>query len=185
MNSGKTNLASFNNNWYNHGASSLKLGLWQLTSGLFFINHFSFFSGLKVTLLRIFGAKVGKGVVIKQAVKIKYPWLLEIGNHVWIGEEVWIENHANVIIGDNSCISQGGMLLCGNHNYKKSSFDLIAEPITLEDGVWIGAHAVVCPGTICKSHAVVTVNSVANGTLDAYSIYRGNPAEKIRTRVIS
>ena len=185
MNSEKTELSSFNNDWYDHGASSLKLILWQLTSGLFFINHFSFFSGLKVTILRLFGARIGKGVVIKQAVKIKYPWLLEIGNHVWIGEGVWIENHSKVILGNNCCISQGGMLLCGNHNYSKNTFDLMTEPITLEEGVWIGAHAVVCPGTICKSHAVVTVNSVASGTLEEYSIYRGNPAQKTRDRIIT
>jgi putative colanic acid biosynthesis acetyltransferase WcaF len=76
------------------------------------------------------------------------------------------------------------MLLCGNHNYKKSSFDLIVGKIHLEKGAWIGAHAVVCPGVVCKSHAILTVNSVATSNLEAFGIYQGNPAIKVKTRVI-
>lgn len=184
MNHGKTDLSKFDNSWYSHGASSLKLQLWHLISWAFFLNHISFFSGLKVVLLRMFGARVGKGVVIKQCVRIKYPWLLEIGDNAWIGECVWIENHALVKVGANACISQGAMLLCGNHDYKKETFDLITGPITLEEGVWIGAKATVCPGVTCGSHAVLSVGSVASTDLEPYTIYRGNPAVKVRERVV-
>lgn len=180
---GKTDLSKFNNSWY-HPGSSFKIGMWHLFSAAFFLNHLSFISSLKVAILRMFGAKVGKGVVIKQGVRIKYPWLLEIGDHVWIGECCWIENHAKVTIGNNSCLSQGAMLLCGNHNYKKSAFDLEIGAITLEEGVWIGAQSLVCPGITCKSHAVLSVKSVASKDLDAYGIYRGNPALKVKDRNI-
>ncbi len=180
----KTNLAAFNNSWYKPG-SVIKIGLWQLFSAVFLINHLSLFSSLKVAVLRMFGAKIGAGVVIKQGVRIKYPWLLEIGNHVWIGEGCWIENHAKVNIGNNVCLSQGAMLLCGNHDFKKSSFDLMVGEIILEDGVWIGARALVCPGITCKSHSVLSVESVASNNLEPYSIYRGNPAIKIRERQIN
>ncbi|MBL0340384.1 MAG: colanic acid biosynthesis acetyltransferase WcaF [Bacteroidetes bacterium] len=180
----KTDLSKFNNSWYKNGGSTIKLGLWHLVSALFFINHLSVINGIKVSLLRMFGAKVGTGVVIKQNVRIKYPWLLEIGDHVWIGECCWIENHAQVKIGNNACLSQGAMLLCGNHNYKKSAFDLEIGKITIEDGVWIGAQALVCPGITCKSHSVLSVQSVASKDLEAYTIYRGNPAVKQKDRVI-
>ncbi len=180
----KTDLASFNNDWYNHGASSFKLVLWHVVSALFFLNHLSGLSSVKVGLLRLFGAKVGKGVVIKQCVRIKYPWLLEIGDHVWIGECSWIENHAKVVIGNHACISQEAMLLCGNHNYKKPGFDLITGKITLEEGVWIGARATVTPGVTCRSHAVLSVDSVASSNLEPYGIYRGNPAVWQKERVI-
>ena len=80
------------------------------------MNPLNPFSGLKVFLLQLFGAKVGKGVVIKPNVNIKYPWLLEIGDYTWIGERAWIDNLAQVKIGKNCCISQGAMLLCGNNN---------------------------------------------------------------------
>jgi putative colanic acid biosynthesis acetyltransferase WcaF len=179
----KTDLAAFNNSWYNPG-SVFKIGLWQLFSAIFLINHLSVISSLKVAVLRLFGAKIGTGVVIKQGVRIKYPWLLEIGNHVWIGECCWIENHALVKIGDNVCLSQGAMLLCGNHNYKKPTFDLMVGEIRLEDGVWIGANALVCPGVACKSHAVLSVESVASTNLEPYAVYRGNPAVKVHDRVM-
>ena len=179
----KTDLASFNNSWYKPG-SMIKIALWQFFSAIILINHLSVFSSLKVAVLKLFGAKIGIGVVIKQGVRIKYPWLLEIGNHVWIGECCWIENHAKVIIGHHVCLSQGAMLLCGNHDYKKSTFELMVGEIVLEDGVWIGAKALVCPGITCKSHAVLSVDSVASSNLDAYAIYRGNPAVKLRDRVI-
>jgi len=76
------------------------------------------------------------------------------------------------------------MLLCGNHNYKSSSFDLIVGDISLEDGAWIGAQAVVCPGVRVGSHAVLSVGSMATKSLEAWKIYSGNPALPIRDRKI-
>lgn len=174
----------FNNDWYDPGASGLVRALWFLLNAFFMQARWNPWSGGKVWLLRRFGAKVGQGVVIKPSVNIKYPWKLEIGDHSWIGEGVWIDNLACVEIGRHVCLSQGAMLLCGNHNYKKENFDLIAAPITLEDGVWIGARAVVCPGLRCRSHAVLSVGSVATSDLEAYSVYGGVPAQYLRQRSI-
>ncbi len=122
--------------------------------------------------------------MIKPNVKIKYPWNLVIHDYVWIGENVWIDNLAKVTIGGNVCISQGAMLLTGNHDFTKTTFDLIVKPIEIEDGVWIGAKSIVCPGVKCFSHAVLSVNSVATKNLDSNSIYKGNPAVKIKERII-
>jgi len=167
------------------GASKLKQLLWYMVNIVFFKNSFNIFSSLKVFLLRLFGAKLGKEIVIKPSVNIKYPWKLAIGNHTWIGENVWIDNLADITIGDSVCISQGAFLLCGNHNYKKETFDLMLNPIVLENGVWIGAKSIVCPGVICNSHSVLAAGSVAIGELEAYTIYQGNPARKIRERIIT
>ena len=123
-------------------------------------------------------------MIIKPHVSVKYPWRLRIGNHVWIGEGVWIDNLGNVELKDNVCISQGAMLLCGNHNYKKSSFDLIVEDITIEEGAWVGAKAIVCPGIKMGAHSLLTVGSIAVSDLEENWIYQGNPAQKLRVRVI-
>lgn len=181
--SGKTDLSKYNNSWYRPG-NPVKRVLWYFFNVCFLQNPFFPFSGFKIFLLRLFGAKIGKGVVIKPSVNIKYPWKLVVGNHVWIGENVWIDNLGQITIGDHCCISQGALLLCGNHHYKKPAFDLIVRDIKLEEGVWIGAKAVVCPGVICHTHAVLTVGSVATASLESYTIYSGNPAEKIKVRVI-
>jgi putative colanic acid biosynthesis acetyltransferase WcaF len=165
-------------------AGMVKQVCWYCINVFFFKNPFIVSSPLKVFLLRLFGASVGKAVVIKPSVNIKYPWKLTIGNHSWIGEQVWIDNLAMVFIGDNVCISQGAFLLTGNHNYKKTSFDLMPGTITIEEGVWIGAKAIVCPGVACASHSILSVASVAAGNLEPYGIYKGNPAVKINERII-
>ncbi len=180
----KTDLSRYDNSWY-HPGGKIKRLTWYFTNVLFFINPLNPFSGIKVCLLRLFGAKIGIGVNIKPCVNVKYPWLLEVGDYSWIGENVWIDNLAKVKIGNNVCISQGAMLLCGNHNYKKSTFDLIIGEITLEGGSWVGAQSVVCPGVTVHTHAVLSVGSVACRDLEAYGVYQGSPAVKVRERVIN
>jgi putative colanic acid biosynthesis acetyltransferase WcaF len=177
----QTDLSKFNCGNYRAGPR-LQVSIW------FFVNYYIFNSSFpwpyrfKQMLLRLFGAKVGKGLVIKTKVRIKNPWRLTIGDNCWIGESVWIDNLENVDIGNNVSISQGAMLLTGNHDYTVSNFPYRLGRIKIEDGVWIGALSVVCPGVLCKSHAVLTVNSVATKNLEAWHIYAGNPAMFIRSR---
>jgi len=180
----QTELSTFDNSWYDTGASLVKRSLWYFVNVVIFRNPFCLSSRFKVFLLRCFGAKTGKGIVIKPEVNIKYPWKLSIGNNVWIGEAVWIISFDLVQIGDNCCLSQGAMLIGGSHNYKRTTFDLMIGPIVLENGVWIGAKAIVCHGVTCKSHSILAVNSVLNTDMEPYSIYRGNPTAKIRDRIM-
>jgi len=177
-----TNLDKYNNSWYRPG-HPVKRWLWLFFNILVFKTPLFPFYHLKVSLLRLFGARIGQNVIIKPSVNIKYPWFLEIGNNVWIGEKVWIDNLAKVQIGNNVCLSQRSWLLTGNHDYTSETFDLIVKSIVLEDGVWIGAGSIVCGGCICRDHAVVSVGSVASGELESGSIYRGNPAVKIKQRI--
>lgn len=178
----QTRLDTFNNDWYNPG-SPLKRALWYVVSSVLFETAFPV-NRIKISILRIFGAQVGKGVVIKPRVRIKYPWLLKVGDFTWIGENVWIDNLAAVNIGAHCCLSQGAFLLCGNHDYSKSSFDLMIGPITLEDGAWLGAKAIICPNVTMGSHSVLSVGAVATKNLDANTIYAGQPAVAIRERKI-
>lgn len=176
-------LSKFNNNWYNPG-NSLKRFVWYFKNLFLFKSSLPWPNVLKIFTLRFFGAKIGKNVVFKPNVNIKYPWLLEIGDNTWIGEDVWIDNLGKVKIGNNVCISQGALLLCGNHNYKKSTFDLIVGDIIIEDGAWVGAKSVVCPGVIMKSHSILSVGSVLTKDSVEYGIYQGNPAVLVRKRGI-
>jgi putative colanic acid biosynthesis acetyltransferase WcaF len=176
-------LSTYQNKAYKPG-NLFKRVLWFFVSPVFFQSYLFPFSGVKCAMLRIFGARVGEGVVIKPNVQIKYPWFLSIGAHSWIGEQVWIDNLVPVNMGSNVCISQGAMLLTGNHNYKSPDFDLITAEIHIEDGVWIGARSLVAPGVRCATHAVLSVMSVALSDLDAYTIYQGNPAVAVRKRIL-
>jgi putative colanic acid biosynthesis acetyltransferase WcaF len=178
-------LSKYDNSWYKPGRNVFVRACWILFNALFVQCNWNPSSHLRVFLLRLFGAKIGRGVVIKPGVNIKYPWHLSLGNHVWIGENVWIDNHTLVSIGNHTCISQGAYLLTGNHHYGQTSFDLIVKSITIEDGVWIGAKSTVCPGITCHSHSVLTLTSVATRDLPPYTICSGNPASVVKERVIS
>ncbi|MBG6236434.1 putative colanic acid biosynthesis acetyltransferase WcaF [Pedobacter sp. CAN_A7] len=174
---------AFPKSGYNPGASALKIHLWYLTSLLLFRSGLLPSSTLLVYILRLYGARIGKDVRIKPFIDIKYPWKLTVGDHSWLGS-CMIENLAEVVIGNHVCVSQHAMLLTGNHNYSKSSFDLITAAVVLEDGVWIGAKATVCPGTRAKTHSILTVGSVATRDMDDYMIYQGNPARMKSRRII-
>jgi len=175
---------NFNRKDFDPGASALKISCWYVASMLFFRSGLIPFSSVLVFVLRLFGAKIGREVRIKPYIYIHYPWKLTIGDYCWLAE-CRIENLAQVTLGNNVCISQKAMILTGNHNFKTSGFDLITKPIILEDGVWIGANATVCPGITAFSHSVLTVGAVAMKDLAGYSIYQGNPAVKIKDREIN
>ncbi|MEN0055273.1 MAG: putative colanic acid biosynthesis acetyltransferase [Mucilaginibacter sp.] len=180
----KTDLSKYNNHPFHPGGNALKRLIWFYVNAIFFKTSLIPSSRFKVILLRLFGAKIGKNVTIKPCVNIKYPWFLSIGNETWIGENVWIDSLVMVNIGANVCLSQGAMLLTGSHDYKKTSFNLITKELTLEDGVWIAAGAIVTPGVTAASHSVLTAGSVATQNLQPYVIYQGNPAIKTRERNI-
>jgi putative colanic acid biosynthesis acetyltransferase WcaF len=177
-------LNHYDNTGYKPGSKGKRI-LWYFTNVIFFKTLLPLPSIVKVKLLRVFGAKVGHSVILKPDINIKYPWFLEMGDCCWVGEGVWIDNLAHVKLGDNVVLSQGSYLLTGSHNYKKKSFDLITGKIVIEDGVWIGAKSVVCPGVICKSHSVLSAGSTATTDLEKYQIYQGNPAKPKRSRVIT
>ncbi|OWV39218.1 putative colanic acid biosynthesis acetyltransferase [Mameliella alba] len=134
---------------------------WQIT--WYIVNALVFQSSLlgllpnaaKARLLRVFGASVGKGLICKPRVNIKYPWFLEIGDHVWIGEDVWIDNLCLVRIGNNVCLSQGARLLTGSHDWNMPDFPFFARPLSLGDGVWVTAFRVLRPGVEVPAQMVV------------------------------
>jgi putative colanic acid biosynthesis acetyltransferase WcaF len=158
--------------------------VWFVINALVLRNPAVPLTSLKTALLRLFGARIGRAVVIKPSVNIKYPWKLSIGDYSWIGENVWIDNLDRVDIGKHVCVSQGALILTGNHDYGSETFDLRLAPIILEDGVWIGARATVTQGVTCRSHAVLSVGSTASKDLEPYKVYRGNPAVIMKDRVI-
>ncbi|MCP9765073.1 WcaF family extracellular polysaccharide biosynthesis acetyltransferase [Lacihabitans soyangensis] len=179
----EVDLGKFDNSWYNPG-SFLKRFFWHVISNAFINSTLPLPMKIKILILRLFGAKVGHNVTIKPSVNIKYPWFLTIKDNVWIGEKVWIDNFVDVLIEPNVCISQGALLLTGNHNYSKETFDLMPGKIVLERGSWVGAKTVVCPGITLKTHSVLAVGSVATKDLNAFSVYQGNPAVWVRDRKI-
>lgn len=156
--------------------------IWYLVKMIFFLSSFPYSSNFKVKLLRLFGAKMGKSIIIKPRVNIHFPWKLIIGDNVWIGEESFLLNFEPLTIGNNVCVSQRAFLCGGNHNYKISSMPYRNGPIILEDGCWIGASSFVGPNVIIGIDTVVSAASVVTQSLPDNSIYRGNPAQFMKNR---
>ena len=140
-------LDRFDNSGFQRGVPRWKEVFWWVCRSLFFAPWFPIPSPVKVAVLRFFGAKVGVGVVIRSRVNITMPWRVEIGDHVWIGDEVLILSLDRVVIGDHVCISQRAFLCTGNHDFNSESFDLMTSPIEIGHGCWIAASAFVAPGT--------------------------------------
>lgn len=180
----QVNLKNYKNDWFVPG-SKIKIILWTLTSALLFRTSLPVPSAFKAVILKLFGADIGTGVVIKPSVNIKYPWKLNIGDNTWVGEDVWIDNLDSVNIGNNCCLSQGCYLLTGNHDFSSSTFDLMVSGINIKNEAWVGAKAVVCPGVTLQRASILTVGSIATKNLDELGIYQGNPAIKVKERVIS
>lgn len=151
--------------------------LWYITKVVFFLSALPYPNKLKCFLLRLFNAKVGKGVIIKPRVNIHLPWKLDIGNYVWIGEEVSILNFEQVSIGNNVCISQRAFLCGGNHNYREVDMPYKNGPITLKDGCWIGANAFIPPNITIGVDTIISACSFVNKSVGDNSIYAGNPIE--------
>lgn len=162
---------------FDRGADPIKEALWQLVSFFFFRLPVPLPSDLRAGLLRAFGAAIGRATVIRSGVHITFPWRLTLGDNVWLGENVYILSLAPVRIGNNVCISQRAFLCTGSHNHRKSTFDLITQPITVGDGSWIAAQAFIGPGVEIGAGSVVSAGAVVMESIPAASLARGNPAQ--------
>lgn len=174
-------LDRYDNSDFDRGAGRLKELAWLCVSGLL-VNSWLPGSGWRKMALRAFGAKIGDGVVIKPYCRVKFPWRLTVGNYVWLGESVWIDNLAPVSIGTNSCVSQGVFLCTGSHDWKDPGFRLVTKPITVGEQCWIGAFARLCPGSVVDAGAVVTMGTVAKGHLEGGKIHNNTGEPTIRPR---
>lgn len=174
-------LDKYDGSGFDRGSVGAAEIIWFGLSGLLFSSSLPG-SKWRVFLLRVFGATVGKGVVIKPSVRIKFPWRLKIGNYSWIGESVWIDNLDQVTIGSHCCISQGAYFCTGSHNWKKEKFDLITKPICLDDEVWVGAMTRIGPGVSFGRGSVLVLGSTATSALAPFTIASGLPAVAIGIR---
>ena len=139
-------LSRFNNSGFSRGVPAWKEALWWVCRSLLFAPWFPVPSPLKVAALRVFGARIGRGVVIRSRVNITFPWRFACGDNVWIGDEVMILSLDQVTLGSNVCLSQRAFLCTGSHDFRAEGFDLITRPISVGDSCWVCAQAFVGPG---------------------------------------
>jgi putative colanic acid biosynthesis acetyltransferase WcaF len=137
----------------------------------------------RVWLLKLFGAQIGTNVIIRPTARITYPWKLTIGDNSWIGDNVELYTLGEIVIGNDVVISQRSYLCTGSHDYKKPTFDIYAEKITIEDQAWLATDVYVAPGITIGKAAVIGARSSVFNDMPAEMICIGSPAKPIRHRL--
>jgi putative colanic acid biosynthesis acetyltransferase WcaF len=141
-------------------------------------------SRMRVALLRMFGAKIGKNVLICGGVRVHVPWNLELGDYAAIGDKVEIYNLAPIRIGAHTTVSQHTYLCASSHDYTRSDFPLYSLPITVGAQAWIAAGVFVAPGVTIGEGSVVGARSVVLRDIPPWTVAAGNPCKLIKPREV-
>lgn len=157
--------------------------LWWLVQATLFGLSPRFCFAWRRALLRLFGARVGEGVLIRESARVTYPWKVTIGDWSWIGDDVVLYSLAPITIGAHSVVSQRSYLCTGSHDYRSPGFDILARGITVGDHAWIAADVFVGMGVRIGAAAVVGARSSVFTDLPANTVCLGNPAAPVRARV--
>ncbi|PAC30625.1 WcaF family extracellular polysaccharide biosynthesis acetyltransferase [Flectobacillus sp. BAB-3569] len=166
------------------GRSGFIVQTWWIIQSIFFKNSPQFMYSWRKFLLTLFGAKIGRNVLIRPSVHIQFPWKLEIGDDSWIGDEVVLYNLGNIIIGSNVVISQRSYICTGTHDYAKSDFPIIAYTNIIENEVWIATDVYVAPGVKIGKGAVVGARSSVFKNVRENTINFGSPVKEVSSRYI-
>ena len=158
--------------------------LWWLTQGVLFPLSLHNLNGFRAWLLRLFGAKIGQGVVIRPTARFTYPWKIAIGDHSWIGDDVVLYSVDRIEIGDHCVISQKSYLCTGSHDIADYTFSLITAPIKIGNGVWVASDCFIAAGVAIGANSVVGARSSVFSNIPAQKIAWGSPSVCHRDRVV-
>lgn len=151
--------------------------LWAVCELLFVTNPWQISSGLRVRVLRAFGADIGEGVVFRPRTRVKFPWKLSIGARSWIGEGVWFHNQDRIWVGHDVVISQETLLTTGSHAHRRD-MALLTRPIRIEPGVWVTSRCVVTGGVTIGRSALIRPLTVVDSEVPPNTIWAASAAER-------
>lgn len=162
------------------GRNAIIVQLWWFVYAVFFKTSPQFLYGWRRFLLRLFGAKIGKKVIIRPDCQITYPWKLEIGDYSWIGDQVVLYTLGNIKIGNNTVISQKSYICTGTHDYSKNIFPILAIPIEIGNSCWIATDVFIAPGIKICDEVIIGSRSSVFKSINEKGVYIGSPAKKIK-----
>lgn len=131
----------------------------------------------RVWLLRLFGAVIGEGVIIRPTARFTYPWKVSIGDYSWVGDDVVLYSLDRITIGSHCVISQKSYLCTGSHDIRDRAFGLKTAPITVGNGVWIATDCFVAPGVAIGANAVIGARSSVFKSMPEQMVCWGNPCQ--------
>ncbi|QNK76810.1 colanic acid biosynthesis acetyltransferase WcaF [Winogradskyella sp. PAMC22761] len=166
------------------GRSKVVVQLWWIVEKTLFACSPQFFYGWRRFLLRSFGAKIGKKVLIRPSVKITYPWKVSIGDYSWVGEDCVLYSLGNIMIGKHVAIAHGVYFNTGMHDHTKKKFDIGYKSVVVEDEAWITNDVYIAPGVHIGRGCVIGARSNVFKNMPEGFICYGNPANVIKKRNI-
>jgi putative colanic acid biosynthesis acetyltransferase WcaF len=174
----------FDNSEFDRGRSRLVEALWVITKCAFFLNPIPWPSGWRCLLLRIFGASIGKGLVIRPGVNVHFPWRLKVGDHCWIGDGTQLLSLYPITIEDHVALSHQVYIAAGGHDIRSVSMASKHGPVVVKTGTWIATRAFIGPGVTVHERVVVGAGTVLMKDVGPDVVVVGNPARVIGPRVI-
>ncbi|MGY6529650.1 MAG: WcaF family extracellular polysaccharide biosynthesis acetyltransferase [Cyanobacterium sp.] len=171
------NLSKYTQGHFDRGKPQWFIFLWWIVEAIVFSLTPHPFNGVRRTLLKLFGAKIGKGVVIRSSARFLYPWKVTIGDYSWIGDRTYFYSLDNIIIGSHTVISQHSYLCTGSHDYNQPHFDLVTSPIIIGNGVWVASHCFIAPGVQIGANTIIGARSTVLGNIPSAKIAWGTPCK--------
>lgn len=158
------------------GRSGLVVLLWQTVQATLFAWSPQPAYGWRRFLLKLFGAKVGKGVLVRQTARITYPWKVSFGDHCWIGDHTEIYSLGTIAIGSHAVVSQRSYICAGTHDHLDVTFPLVSRPVVIGDQAWIATDCYVAPGVRIGTASIVAARSTVLHDVPDAVIAAGTPA---------
>lgn len=131
----------------------------------------------------LFGMKLGRGCRIGIGTKVVTPKGIQIGERTIINEGCYLDGRDKIVIGNDSSISFGTVIITGSHAMNSEDFHYVGRTVVIEDHVWIGTHAIILDGSHIHSKAVIGAGSVFKGEAEESGVYVGNPPKLIKKRI--
>lgn len=177
-------LRLYNQSDFDRGRPGWFILLWWFVQAIAFPLTLHNTHGIRRALLRLFGAKIGQGVVIRPTARFTYPWKVEIGDYSWIGDDVVFYSLDRIEIGSHCVISQKCYLCTGSHDFEDRTFGLKTAPIVVGNGAWIASDCFVAPGVEIGANAVIGARSSAFKDIPPGQVAWGSPCRPHYARKI-
>lgn len=165
------------------GRSGITVLIWQVVQQTLFAWSPQPAYGWRRWLLRMFGARVGRGVLVRPTARITYPWKVELRDYCWIGDQAEIYSLGPISIGENAVVSQRSYLCAATHDYNDITFPLVANQIVVEREAWIATDCFIAPGVTIGAGTIVGARSTVLKSVAAASIVAGHPARLVGQRI--
>jgi len=177
-------LRKYDQSKFDRGRPGWVILLWWLVQAIAFPLIPHPVNGLRRWLLRLFGAKIGFGVIIRPTARFTYPWKIEIGDYSWIGDDVVLYSLDRIAIGKHCVISQKSYLCTGSHDPEDPAFGLIAASVIINHGVWIATDCFIGPGVEIGANALIGARSSVFKNMPAGFVCMGTPCRPCARREI-